>query len=266
MQDMEEITISVIMPVKHSHNYVYKSLASLLKQKKEFSEIIIVDDKADKNHIKNIKGFLKLHFKKDSFKILKNETKIKGPGIARNLGVNKAKSSYIAFLDDDDIWPNNYLALRKNFIKKNNSKFTASPYEYVNENLNTINIINSKKSLLKQGDFLLKNPIGNSTVIINKKLLLKAGGYSKLFKRNDYATWLRVSSLVNCNYCRNIKNVKILRRANSLTSNKFRLIGYHVLAFKEANFSIIVSILLTFLSIIFGIKRILGIFYRFTKT
>ena len=86
---------------------------------------------------------------------------------------------------------------------------------------------------------------------MQKKLLLKVGGYSKLFKRNDYATWLRVSSLVNCNYCRNIKNVKILRRTNSLTSNKFRLIGCHILDLKEANFPIIASIFLTFLYIIF---------------
>ena len=259
MDNNRGISISVIMPVKNPHKYIYKSLDSLLIQKNDFSELIIIDDNADTNHIENIERYLNLHMKNKFFKIIKNESRINGPGMARNIGVNHAKSSYIAFLDDDDIWPKNYLYIRKNFIEDNNFTFTASPYEYVNENLNIINIMNSKKSILKQEDFLFKNPIGNSTVIINKKLLLRVGGYSKLFKRNDYATWLRVSRLVNCNYCRNCNNVKILRRTNSLTSNKFRLMGYNFLAFKEAKFSIIVSIFLTFILVISKIKKILEI-------
>ena len=256
MDNNRRISISVIMPVKNSHKYIYKSLDSLLIQKNDFSELIIIGDNADTNHLENIERYLNLNMKNKFYQIIKNESRINGPGMSRNIGVNHAKSSYIAFLDDDDIWPNNYLALRKNFIKKNNSKFSASPYEYIDESFNKNNIVNSKKSVLKQEDFLFQNPIGNSTVIINKKLLLKVGGYSKLFKRNDYATWLRVSRLVNCNYCRDCKNVKILRRSNSLTSNKFRLIRYQFLAFREANFSIFVSIFLTLSLIIFIIKRI----------
>jgi len=153
------------------------------------------------------------------------------------------KGEYIAFLDDDDIWPRNYLKLRKNLITKHNCFFSASPYDYIDEKLKLIREIRYKKMILNKKDFISKNPIANSTVIIKKSLLIQAGGYSHLKKRNDFATWLRTIEIDNCYYFNNLTHVRVLRRKGSLSAKKFGLFKYQFKAFKEGKISTIISLI-----------------------
>ena len=133
------------MPIKNKHNFVFRTLNSILQQKDEFSEIIVISDKANKTHLKNITNQLEKNLSPNKYQIVENNTLINGPGIARDIGIKKARFEYIAFIDDDDLWPIDYLKVRKDFILRNNSEFSASPYTYVDENYKELMLINFKK-------------------------------------------------------------------------------------------------------------------------
>ena len=246
--------ISIILPIKNRHLFIKKCLQSIIKQESEFEELIIIDDKADIDHVKYIKKFLLSNLSSKKYKIVKNLHVNNNAGSARDFGINIAKQDYIAFIDDDDIWPDNYLKSRKKLILENKCFFSASPYAYFDEELNYIREIKHKNKIFNKSDFLLKNPIANSTVIIKKSLIIKAGGYSHLFKRNDFATWLNILNFNDCHYFNEIENVKVLRRKGSLSSKKYTLLIYQFKAFREGKLSIINSIIFT---LIFTLKGII---------
>ena len=46
--------------------------------------------------------------------------KNKGQGCARNIGLKKSRSDYVAFIDSDDTWKSTKLERQINFMEKNN--------------------------------------------------------------------------------------------------------------------------------------------------
>ena len=155
----------------------------------------------------------------------------------RDYGARLSQSRYIAFLDSDDIWPPNYLSSSFESIRSLNfpsNFFSCSPYEYV---------WSDGRRLLRYSPFsqinlfllCLGNWIGNSTVVVSRSLILSAGGYSSLLKRNDYATWLRIVRQVPCLVIQ-APPVRINRLPNSLSSRKLGLLRFQYLCFREASF------------------------------
>ncbi len=116
--------VSIIMPNFNSDKYLNKTIKSVLGQNFKDWELIIVDDKSNSKTIDILKSFKS--FKK--IKIIFLKTK-KGTAFCRNLALQKAKGSYIAFLDSDDIWEKRKLSLQYKFMKKNNYAFSYTNYK-----------------------------------------------------------------------------------------------------------------------------------------
>ena len=108
--------ISVIIPFYKKHQFIEKSVDSVINQLFKNIEIIIIhDDPSDIDFslIERIK-------KKDKrIKIIRN-TKNLGAGISRNLGIAASKGEYIAFLDADDVWYPDKLTLQIDFMRSKN--------------------------------------------------------------------------------------------------------------------------------------------------
>ncbi|GAA4020945.1 glycosyltransferase family A protein [Actimicrobium antarcticum] len=90
-------TISVIVPVYNTQDYLRAALDSLLSQTMSFDEIIVIDDGSTDSSSEilkeySFKGKIKLISQKNS-----------GQGFARNAGIEVAKSDYIYFFDSDDL-------------------------------------------------------------------------------------------------------------------------------------------------------------------
>ena len=90
------IFFSVIIPSYNRAKSISKAIDSILIQKIEDIEIIVVDDGSTDNTIDVLKKY------DNKIKILQQENR--GPGAARNLGIKSANGKYIAFLDSDDLW------------------------------------------------------------------------------------------------------------------------------------------------------------------
>ncbi len=110
----EKISVSAIIPtfnrVPHNPdkdevnlNPLYWCLTSLLNQKPKLNEIIVINDNSNDFTDKLILKFKKLQKDKDIKIILIRNKKKRGSSISRNLGVKKASSDFIFFMDDDCI-------------------------------------------------------------------------------------------------------------------------------------------------------------------
>lgn len=95
--------VSVIIPVYNVEEYLRECLDSVVNQTLKEIEIICVDDGSTDNSLE----ILKEYAKKDN-RISVLTQKNSGAGIARNVGINMASGTFIAFMDPDDYYPNNY--------------------------------------------------------------------------------------------------------------------------------------------------------------
>ncbi|MHC4268497.1 MAG: glycosyltransferase family 2 protein [Planctomycetota bacterium] len=106
----KQFSVSVIIPVYNGETYLVEAVESIHRQNYEPIEIIIVDDgSTDKTSqiVKNIKGNVNYVYQKN-----------RGPAAARNRGIQLAKSQFLAFLDADDLWPENKLQMQFEHLEK----------------------------------------------------------------------------------------------------------------------------------------------------
>ena len=93
---------SVIVPLYNKENFVENTLKSVLNQNFTDFEVIIVNDGSIDKSEEKVKGF-----NDDRIKYFYQENQ--GASSARNFGIEKANSNYIAFIDADDYWFPNFL-------------------------------------------------------------------------------------------------------------------------------------------------------------
>lgn len=98
-------SISTIMPARNGARYIRDAINSILMQQVKVDEIHIIDDGSTDDTCK-IVGELQA----DHPQIILHDGPQRGPGPARNVGLRHASAELIAFLDCDDLWPQNKLA------------------------------------------------------------------------------------------------------------------------------------------------------------
>ena len=98
-EEMEPQLVSVIIPTHNRPYYLEQAVGSVLTQTHRAIEVIIVDDGSDKPHAEAIQRIADLG---PNIGLHRHGTP-KGPGPARNLGLDKATGEFVLFLDDDDL-------------------------------------------------------------------------------------------------------------------------------------------------------------------
>ena len=90
--------ISVIVPVYNAEKYLDRCIQSIINQKYKELEIILVDDGSKDRSLEICNSYEK---KDNRINVIHKENA--GVSAARNTGIKKARGTYLAFLDDDDI-------------------------------------------------------------------------------------------------------------------------------------------------------------------
>lgn len=105
--------VSIIIPVYNTSRYIRQCFDSLIAQTLDDFEVICVNDGSTDSSLK----ILQEYSNKDSrFIIIDKENE--GPGIARNIAIQRANSEYLICVDSDDWLENNALELAYNKIKQ----------------------------------------------------------------------------------------------------------------------------------------------------
>ena len=88
------ILFSVIIPVHNTEKYLLRCIKSVLDQKHNKTEIILVEDCSKDNSLKICNSFKN----NKSVKIIRHKKNL-GVSITRNHGIRAAQGKYILFLD-----------------------------------------------------------------------------------------------------------------------------------------------------------------------
>lgn len=104
---MKKIDVSVIVPVYNVEKYLEKCLESLVNQKFNNYEVIVVNDGSPDNSQNIIDKYV------ENYPELIRGYKKENGGLssARNYGLKKAKGEYVSFVDSDDYVKADYLSL-----------------------------------------------------------------------------------------------------------------------------------------------------------
>jgi teichuronic acid biosynthesis glycosyltransferase TuaG len=181
------ICVSVIVPYYKKKNYIKKTINSIKLQSYKNLEIIIIYDDEDIEDFKMIKNIQRSD---DRIKLIINK-KTLGAGMSRNIGIQKARGKYIAFLDADDLWKKNKIQLQLNYMIKNNLEICHTSYEILDKNVKKKKIMRAK-TFQDYKELLFSCDIGLSTVMLKKKLITNNCKFPNLKTKEDFALWLLI--------------------------------------------------------------------------
>lgn len=216
---MEPI-VSIIMPSYNSEDFLEKAIQSVVDQTYTNWELLVIDDGSKDRSLAIAEEFAK---KDTRVKMIRNEENL-GIAKTRNKGIQLAKGKYIAFLDSDDSWEVQKLAVQVAVMEEKQLDFTCSSYNVVNEAGEFLG-----KRLFKAGnqtyqDLLKTNTIGCLTVMVKAELLKKYP--MPVLKHEDYATWLTILKTGVSVYFIPEVLANYTKRANSTSANKFNTLKW----------------------------------------
>lgn len=220
---MEKGLVSIITPMYKGADFVGDTIESVLKQTYTNWEMIVVDDCSpdDGAGIKVVKRYTDPRIKLIESKVNK------GSSGARNIALREAKGQYIALLDSDDMWPEEYLASHIKYLHDHGATIVYGAVQHIEEKSkeNIGSPFPRAKRINYQG--LLKIcPICPSATVYDAG---RCGVYyfneALGSMRDDYAYWLAMLKEVPWAYYN--KSVVILYRVRlgSATGNKKKTIS-----------------------------------------
>lgn len=219
--------VSVIIPACNAASTIREALDSVAIQSASTTnghqiEIIVMDDASTDNTSDVVKewaehppfsGLRLLHLSCNS-----------GPATARNRGIAEANWEWIAFLDADNAWLPDKLAIQTEIAAKHpevalwcgetsredegknlpcctaNGCLAAKPLTWKPElsefkGGNTVGDLHSSFHKLRLEDFAMSNPVATSTVLVRKDAVLAVGGFDEQFRGpEDYDLWMRIAA------------------------------------------------------------------------
>ncbi|MEM9128126.1 MAG: glycosyltransferase family 2 protein [Pseudomonadota bacterium] len=100
MSVIDQVLVTVIMPVFNRENVVARAIRSVLEQTHKNLEFLIVDDCSTDGTSDIIEAYAQ---RDDRIRVIKN-TKNLGPAGSRNRGIEAAQGKFVTFQDSDDRW------------------------------------------------------------------------------------------------------------------------------------------------------------------
>jgi glycosyltransferase involved in cell wall biosynthesis len=181
--------VSVIIPTFNRWPMAGEAVDSVLGQTYRDFELIVVDDGSSDGTAE------KLLARHDGVRIIRQPHK--GVSAARNAGARAAAGRYLAFLDSDDLWLPDKLALQHAFLESRPElKICQTEEIWIRRGIR----VNPRKKHRKlEGDIFHASLdlclVSPSAVMITGELFRKLGGFDEsLPVCEDYDLWLRIAA------------------------------------------------------------------------
>ncbi|HZU64018.1 MAG TPA: glycosyltransferase [Novosphingobium sp.] len=194
-------TVSVIMPVYNVEPYVAEAITSVLAQTYADFELIIVDDGGQDRSVEICQGF-----EDPRIRIVHQANR--GLAGARNTGILAARGRYLAFLDSDDRWLPEKLALHVIHLEANpDVGVSFSPSRFIDVNGAPMRLrMKPKLDGISPEDIFCRNPVGNGSAPVIRRTALEAIAFrhptepgrtcffdESLRQSEDIECWLRLA-------------------------------------------------------------------------
>ena len=207
----KNISIDVIIPTYNGLPWLKATIDSVLAQTHKDLTLYIVDDgSADKTkeYVNSLKDK----------RVVNIYQKNNGQSSARNLGVSKSSSPFIAFLDSDDIWYPTKLEKQLAIMMAKADVGLVYGHHYL---IDEEDVIQGNLRLWKRGNILDDLCGGNiiagsaSMVLVRREILEKAGPFREDFVNGeDWELWIRIAMLCEIDFVPEIM-AAIRQRKNS---------------------------------------------------
>ena len=191
--------VSVIIPTHNRNVFLHGAIESVLRQTYQDLDILVVDDASEVD----VQGIIS-SFHDNRIRLLRHEVSM-GEAGARNTGILSSQGEYIAFLDDDDEWLPEKLALQVAILENNPPKVGGVYTGYIAVDFPEERVL-YRKVPSKRGDIyrdlLMNNAIGTpSTVLIRRACIEKAGLFDgSVFYGIDCDLYLRIARHFHFDY------------------------------------------------------------------
>jgi glycosyltransferase involved in cell wall biosynthesis len=184
--------ISVIIPTFNHGEFVAETLESVFAQTYGNFEVIVVNDGSRDD----TESVLRPYIEAQRIRYLRQENQ--GVAAARNAGLALATGEWIAFLDDDDLWPMDKLEWQVSRLESSNAVMVGGLCSLFGD-------AKDRKMLLTSDDFIAfttpelfkSNPFGSpGQTLIRKSALDQIGGFDPLiWGVDDMDLWIRLSKI-----------------------------------------------------------------------
>lgn len=179
--------ISVVIPTHNRAETCRRAVESALAQDPAPLEVLVCDDGSTDG--------TRAEFESDArVRYLRLEHSSGGPGPARNLGIASANGTWVAFLDDDDTWLPQKLALQMEAAEAHSVDVVATNALRTSGGSYFQNLKADYEP--SRADILADNPIIISTSIVRRAMFERVGPFAdepQVGAIADYELWLRLS-------------------------------------------------------------------------
>lgn len=224
---MELSLVSIITPAFNSGTFIADAIESVLMQTYGAWEMIIVDDGSTDDT-----GAVVKRYNDSRIRYIRLERNT-GSANARNVGILHAKGDYLAFLDSDDIWMPQKMERQTAFMQHHGAAMCCTAYRWISEQGQELDRVIFPKTTINRDEAMWgKGTIGNSTVMLD----LRKFDFIEvpdIHKREDLALWLKLLKIQPCFYGMQEILTGYRKRKGSLSSNKFSMVKYQWLLFRN---------------------------------
>lgn len=179
--------VSIIMPSYNAAKHITESIDSVLGQSWPNIELMVIDDGSTDDTVMVVKSY------GEKVTLLQQENK--GPYPARNRALMNSHGKYIAFLDADDWWSNDFLEKMVSTLEKHQADLSYCGWQnigsHTRNNKPFIPPDYEKQDIVAA--FLRNCPWPIHAAIIKRSIVMDVHGFSEqCFSSMDYDFWLRI--------------------------------------------------------------------------
>ncbi len=190
--------ISVVIPLFNKEKTIESCLQSVLRQSSKADEILVIDDGSTDNSLAIIQGLID-KMGPGSFDVYSQNNL--GVSVARNRGCEISRYEYIAFIDADDEWDENFLVeMRKLINEFNEAVMFCCSHKIVDSNMGALtptSPVNKGHRGYLQSFFKSStiSPVANSSKSIYKKSAFQQiGGFpAEAVIGEDIYVWIMLA-------------------------------------------------------------------------
>jgi glycosyltransferase involved in cell wall biosynthesis len=184
--------VSVVIPTRNRWSLLSRcALRSALAQKEVDIEVIVVDDCSTDETPERL-----ARLEESRLRVIRRD----GPGnvsAARNAGVAAARGTWVAFLDDDDVWSPWKLRRQLDVAEPADASYVYAGVVVLDEWMRVVSAL-EPPTILDLATTMLSRyaiPAGCSNVMTRADLLASCGGFDERLRFfADWDLWLRLSS------------------------------------------------------------------------
>jgi glycosyltransferase involved in cell wall biosynthesis len=178
-----------VIPTRDRRHRVRLSVRCAIDQRDVDLEVIVVDDGSAEELGTTIEEVLD-----PRVRVLRNQRPL-GESAARNRGIEAARGTWVAFLDDDDLWAPDKLALQRRALDATQRRWAYGGHVTVDTRLDVLSGSPPPAPERVAAEITRYNavPGSASSVIVASAVLAEVGGFDPSLRRTpDWDMWLRL--------------------------------------------------------------------------